>query len=176
MKNKIFLFVILLILWIAGSSYWYVCKIRHDCPGKHADETSLMSQKADSLLADSLKLASAQVAETPPEMLTVYFDLGKGTCILTEEVKNHIDLIKQYLSRNSGKIVQITGHADNTGSAQRNTIISSERATFMKQKLQDAGIDAGLMEVDSKSYLEPIADNNSAEGRAKNRRVEIKIK
>jgi len=176
MKNKIFLFVTLLIFWIAGCSYVYVCKIRKDCTFKRADEAGLMVQKADSLLSDSLKVTSAQVAETPPEMFTVYFNLGKSTCILTDEDKNHIDLIKQYLLRNPGKVIQITGHADNTGSAQRNTIVSAERATFTKQKLQDAGIDASLIEVDSKSYLEPIADNSSAEGRAKNRRAEIKIK
>jgi outer membrane protein OmpA-like peptidoglycan-associated protein len=176
MKSKIFLFVTLLILWIAGCSYWYVCKIRNDCAGNRVDEASQMVQKSDSLLSDSLKATSAQVAVTIPEMFTVYFNLGKSTCILTDEDKNHIDLIKQYLSQNSSKVVQVTGHADNTGSDQRNTIISYERAAFMKQKLQDAGIDASLIEVDSKSYMEPIADNSSAEGRAKNRRAEIKIK
>lgn len=71
--------------------------------------------------------------------------------------------------------ITIFGHTDNTGSAAVNERISNQRAGAVASYLQSNGISASRMTTAGKSYNEPVADNATAEGRAKNRRVEVYI-
>lgn len=73
---------------------------------------------------------------------------------------------------NSGKII---GHTDNIGEKQYNIILSKNRAAAVGNYLRTAGIETNNITEDGKGYSEPIADNTSEAGRAKNRRVEIFI-
>lgn len=71
--------------------------------------------------------------------------------------------------------VRVAGHTDSTASPDHNLKLSEDRAASVKQYLVDHGIAADRLA--SKGYGEtrPIADNNTEEGRAQNRRVEIHI-
>ena len=69
----------------------------------------------------------------------------------------------------------ILGHTDNTGSAAVNEKLSAERAQKVASFLVQCGIAAKRMNAEGRSYLEPVADNGTSAGRAKNRRVEIYI-
>ena len=71
--------------------------------------------------------------------------------------------------------ITILGHTDNTGSDAVNEKLSNKRAESVAAYLKSCGIDAGRMTTEGKSYLMPVADNATAEGRAQNRRVEIYI-
>jgi outer membrane protein OmpA-like peptidoglycan-associated protein len=172
MKNAIIFLTALLVLWIAGCSYYYVCKIRNDCDAGRS-EIVRGANLAGSVTSDSLMSAKSEVQLTPPPAYTVWFNMGANTCNLSGEDKNHFSLVKQYIDENPEGKVMITGYADNTGSESINMKISTQRAEFIRQQLLETGIPDGNIASSGKGELEPISDNSTADGRAKNRRVDI---
>ncbi|MBN1791624.1 MAG: OmpA family protein [Bacteroidales bacterium] len=173
MKNNVIFITALLLLWIAGSSWYYVCKVRNDCQA-----AALLTQEEtqpESVTTDTLPTPLAEVQASPPPDYSVEFETGKSSCLLTDGDRSYLAQIKQYLSENPGKRIVVTGHADNTGSDEINQKLSAQRAKYLRQQLVDAGIENSSIQTAAKSYLEPVADNSTPEGRAKNRRVEIKI-
>lgn len=70
--------------------------------------------------------------------------------------------------------ITVTGYTDSTGNAQSNVKLSQARADAVKAYLTGKGVAASRITTDGKGVADPIADNGSAEGRAKNRRVEIR--
>ena len=69
----------------------------------------------------------------------------------------------------------ITGYTDNVGDADKNIQLSAARAAFVKAELVKKGINESQMETTGKGMAEPVADNATADGKAKNRRVTIAI-
>jgi outer membrane protein OmpA-like peptidoglycan-associated protein len=170
MKNKIILFTILLILWIAGSAYCYVCNIRNDCKVvQGAVVTDMAKEKADTLSSSSVK---AEI----PQKLDLYFDFNGRKVLLSGEDKQRIDEFKKYITENPGSVIDITGHSDHVGSQQAKLKISTERAQFAQHQLIAAGIDSSKLNVLGKGDSEPATADNTSDGNAKNRRVEIQIK
>ena len=81
--------------------------------------------------------------------------------------------IKKLMDENPTLKFEVQGHCDNTGSAATNDKLSQQRAEAIKAKLQEMGIAADRLTAVGKGSREPIADNSTADGRAKNRRVEF---
>lgn len=82
--------------------------------------------------------------------------------------------IANVLKENAGVRVKIVGHTDANGDDQLNQDLSKRRAAAVKEALsKNFGIDAARMDTDGKGKTQPIDDNNTAAGRANNRRVEF---
>lgn len=81
----------------------------------------------------------------------------------------------QVLENNPDMHVEIQGYTDNKGSASYNQKLSEKRAEVVKDYLVSKGIDAHRLTVKGFGEKDPIADNNTTEGRALNRRIEFKI-
>ena len=86
-----------------------------------------------------------------------------------------LDRFAQTLNANPATTVRIIGHTDSTGSDAINDPLSINRAANTRQYLASRGVDAGRVAIDGRGSHEPIADNNTTAGRAKNRRVEIYV-
>lgn len=86
-----------------------------------------------------------------------------------------LDRFAQTLNANPGTTVRIVGHTDNTGTDAINDPLSVNRAANTRQYLASRGVDAARIAIDGRGSHEPIADNSTAAGRAKNRRVEIYV-
>jgi len=173
MKNLIIFLSFLLLIWIAGSSYVYVCKIRKDCcADKTAEVDSMAIRKA---IADSLQAVAAMPEIPVPGLHTLYFGFNISECEISAENSAHFGLIKQYLAATSGKKVVVTGHSDSIGPDAAKEKIGVQRAGFVKQKMVEAGIASEAIETVSESDRKPVAGNGTGEGRAKNRRAEIII-
>jgi outer membrane protein OmpA-like peptidoglycan-associated protein len=71
--------------------------------------------------------------------------------------------------------VEIGGHTDNTGSAEYNQKLSEQRAQTVVDYLVEKGIDSKKLKSAGYGHLKPVTENNTEEGRAKNRRTELKI-
>lgn len=84
--------------------------------------------------------------------------------------------LQDYLNNNPEATINITGHTDITGSRNYNLKLGQARADKVKAYMQKNGISENRIITESSGPDEPIADNNTPEGRAKNRRVVILIK
>ena len=81
-----------------------------------------------------------------------------------------------FLKENSDKRVDLEGHTDSIGTEQYNQGLSERRAASVKDYLTKRDVDAGRITTRGFGETKPIADNKTAEGRSKNRRVEIKVR
>jgi outer membrane protein OmpA-like peptidoglycan-associated protein len=84
-----------------------------------------------------------------------------------------LDRFAQTLRDNQASSVRIVGHTDSTGTDAINNPLSVNRAASVRDYLVDRGVAAGRIAIDGRGSREPIASNDTPEGRAKNRRVEI---
>jgi len=98
------------------------------------------------------------------------FDSEKIRKADEKELQTAIDFVKKYPET---KIV-VLGHTDSTGPDEYNKKLSQRRADAVKKYLVDSGhVKADMITAEGRGEAEPIADNKTKEGRAKNRRVEI---
>ncbi len=84
-----------------------------------------------------------------------------------------LDRFAEGLRNNPNAEVRIIGHTDSTGSDAINDPLSLDRATSTRNYLTARGVSGARIHVDGRGSREPIASNDTAEGRARNRRVEI---
>ncbi|MCQ2347666.1 MAG: OmpA family protein [Paludibacteraceae bacterium] len=96
------------------------------------------------------------------------------TTILPESEQSLQDLY-ELLSENPEIRIRITGHTDDVGSDRDNQILSEGRANSVRQAMIDRGIDASRIEAEGKGESEPVATNETEEGRQQNRRVEFMV-
>lgn len=101
----------------------------------------------------------------------ITFDVGKAT--IKPESLSELTRIVQLLSENPTLRFSVEGHTDNTGNAGSNQTLSEQRSQAVVAKLTGMGISADRLKASGKGQNNPIADNSTAEGRAKNRRVEF---
>jgi len=101
----------------------------------------------------------------------ISFDSGKAN--IKPELRSVLDSFANGLKDDPSTRVRIVGHTDNTGSDAINNPLSEERAVSVRNYLEDRGISGSRIETAGRGDHEPIADNNTEAGRAKNRRVEI---
>ena len=109
-----------------------------------------------------------------PVFDNIYFDQNKTNINpIAAKALDHNGMI---LKENPGIKVMVEGHSDNAGSEKANQIISEKRALSAKKYLEDKfNIAADRMTVKGYGSQKPIADNNTQEGRSRNRRVEFRV-
>lgn len=103
----------------------------------------------------------------------IFFDTDTYT--LKNESVVELNKIKEFLELNPGVRIEISGHTDTTGSDEYNQELSVKRAQSVVHFLVDAGIPAERLEAKGYGASRPVAKNDTEEGRAKNRRTELKI-
>jgi outer membrane protein OmpA-like peptidoglycan-associated protein len=101
----------------------------------------------------------------------ISFDTGKS--VIKPEMRPVLDRFAQTLAANPATTVRIIGHTDNTGSDAINDPLSVNRAASARDYLTARGVNATRIAIDGRGSHEPVADNSTAAGRAKNRRIEI---
>jgi OmpA-OmpF porin, OOP family len=105
------------------------------------------------------------------ELKSAHFDFNKAT--LKPEGKVALDAAVQALKAEPNLKANIAGHTDNVGSEAYNLKLSERRANAARDYLVSQGIDAGRITTEGFGKTKPIASNDTAEGRAQNRRVEV---
>ncbi len=101
------------------------------------------------------------------------FETGKAT--LEPESFTVLDELVAYLNRKVDEKIELGGHTDNVGSAAANLKLSDERANAVRNYLLAKGIDESRVTAKGYGMTVPIADNKTEEGRAQNRRTEVRI-
>ena len=108
---------------------------------------------------------------TMPE--DILFDVDSA--VVRSSLRSDLLTVADSLQKYPRSTVQVIGHTDNTGTAEYNQRLSERRATSVADVLAEGGVAPGRIEAFGRGEDEPIASNLTAEGRAKNRRVEIVI-
>lgn len=102
-------------------------------------------------------------------------NFGSGSRFLTNESFPILREAIEILKANPSMIVEIQGHTDSTGPADFNMRLSEQRAQSVKEFMKANGIESSRLQVRGYGESQPISDNYTAEGRARNRRIEFKI-
>lgn len=102
----------------------------------------------------------------------VLFDTNKHA--IKTEAKDILSKIGAFLVKNQQYLVEIQGHTDSTGTAAWNATLSQRRADSVRTFLAGEGVGTDRMTAKGYGPSDPIASNDTAEGRAKNRRVDFK--
>jgi K(+)-stimulated pyrophosphate-energized sodium pump len=94
---------------------------------------------------------------------------------LTADSQGTVTNLAAILNAYPNAQVRLTGHTDNTGSPDTNQKLSQDRADAVKQSLVSSGIAADRITTGGYGQDRPIASNDTEEGRAKNRRLELTV-
>lgn len=142
-----------------------------------------MAEKIEESLAESMMQEKVDVEFNADAVILTLngaflFDSGQAT--LKQEAIPVLNKMGVLITRYAEGVVEIEGHTDsvplNGGRYENNDVLSSHRALAVFNYLRDnAAVDPGIMKHSGRGEYIPIADNATPEGRAKNRRVEIRI-
>lgn len=98
-----------------------------------------------------------------------------ATVTVSPAVQPVLEHIATTLAAHPELAVKVVGHTDNVGQAQRNLDLSVRRAEIVRDELITYGLDAERIRSEGRGDSEPIASNDSREGRAVNRRIDLLI-
>jgi len=108
--------------------------------------------------------------------LNLRFGTSQSDLRLTPEIENYFQGLLAYMKANPDSKVSVTGHTDNTGDLDDNMQISSRRARKVAEFMKLNGFNDNQIATEFKGPNQPMTTNDTPEGRAQNRRVEIRIK
>lgn len=105
--------------------------------------------------------------------VTVNFELNKD--LLDDAARESLDALAAELQNKKGFVLDIQGYTDATGTDKKNIALSDRRARAVYQYLAEHGVPLFRMNLLGFGKGQPVADNTSREGRAQNRRVEVRV-
>lgn len=112
-------------------------------------------------------------AEAEPQRFVldgIYFDSGRAT--LRSESHARLDRVVEYMTHKPSARIRVAGHTDNVGNSRANQRLSERRAQAVREYLMSQGIDGSRIEAVGHGDEQPVASNDTEEGRQQNRRIE----
>ncbi len=137
---------------------------------KHMEEQKVAMEQA----TEGTGVSVSQTADNQLKLdipSDVSFDTNRYE--IKSNLRPILDRFATTLNQNPVTTVTIIGHTDSTGTDAINNPLSVNRAASTRDYLVARGVATNRIAIDGRGSREPIADNNTVEGRAKNRRVEI---
>lgn len=119
------------------------------------------------------EITQVEVAKLNELFKTVYFSSGKYD--INDNTSQILDQAAAIMTKYSTAKFSISGFADSTGSAKRNLELTNDRANAVKNYLVSKGVSESNLTAKGYGEENPIASNRTKAGRAKNRRVEVKL-
>jgi outer membrane protein OmpA-like peptidoglycan-associated protein len=123
-------------------------------------------------LAQFLGNASAQAPQT---FVFDHLNFVSGTTQLTPDSANTVNNLSSILKAYPNAQVQLSGYTDNTGDATANQTLSQQRADAVKASLVSSGVGGDRITTAGYGQDKPVASNDTEEGKAQNRRLEMTV-
>ncbi|MDY9919811.1 Outer membrane protein [Proteiniphilum saccharofermentans] len=141
---------------------------------------AIIGNKMDKQAAELEQIEGAQVEKVNEgEAIKVTFESGilfaTNSSTLNTASRASLDKFATSLQNNPDTDVKIYGHTDSTGSDAINNPLSQRRAESVYNYLVSKGVSGARMASEGFGSTQPVADNNTVDGRAQNRRVEVYI-
>ncbi|HEX7503135.1 MAG TPA: OmpA family protein [Acidobacteriota bacterium] len=153
-----------------GKETWI--EVRAEFTGKYWLYIVQKESMAQDILADATAMGNDINSTGHAAVYGIYFDTGKS--LIKPESTQAIGEIAKLLAANPGLKIYVVGHTDNVGGVESNVKLSQDRAEAVLQALvRDHGIAPFRLLAFGCGLFSPVAPNNTEEGRAKNRRVEL---
>lgn len=154
---------LLLALWTVVSTFLYITEIKD------------FSMPVQTMQAEPVVAPPAPKA-IMPEKLLIYYDSDKTAFTTDELTEKQLYLYRNWINENPNSRISVTGHTDASGSNAYNMDLGNKRALSIQNYLVGKGMPQDKVITSSKGEEEPIGENATPEGKAKNRRSEITIK
>ena len=151
---------------VAGLAKYNGCPI----PDSDGDGINDEEDRCPDIVGVAAMMGCPAIDYTAHEVL---FQSGKAT--LLPVGKKELNNLVNFLNNNPNVKITLEGHTDNTGTDKINDPLSVKRAESAKTYLVSKGIDESRIETTGYGSRQPIADNKTKEGKAKNRRIELKV-
>jgi OOP family OmpA-OmpF porin len=171
-----------------SAGYQYIDSIGKSNTGKYDSHTALISlaysfgHTAKSAPTEITPVIEKEVIDSKPQLQTWTFSenvieggFGFDAIKLTDSFVQSLSEVVSVLKTHPQARAVIVGHTDSTGAETYNQALSELRAQAVANQLVDLGVTQGQLEWRGEGESSPTADNTTAEGRAKNRRVEVTI-
>jgi len=147
-------------------------------PAPRVSDTATSSQAAPEVQAAARPMPEAAAPSAPEPkpaqtiivLPVVWFGVDSAT--LTTEARAALDRLAETLRSRPDLRIELQGHTDSTGGEQRNLALSIRRAEAARDHLLRVGVPAAQVSTRGFGETRPVAENDTAEGRARNRRVE----
>lgn len=184
-KKSPSLILVIVFLILIGSAGYYFLNSKEATnssstitPKKETEIVEKSAIPADTLTKKSSVENISKVENTvkPSELenkIPASFEKGSSEIVAIDEVV--IKQISDYLKANPSSSITVNGYASSEGELSVNNKISQNRASALKKHLVEKGISENRIIAIGKGIENPIATNNTKEGRKKNRRVEINL-
>lgn len=134
-----------------------------------AAEQAAADQAAEQAKEQAKEEARAKLDKVEPS------DYPLNSTAVDSQSKDELAALALFLNQNPEVSIELVGHTDSSGSSEYNQTISEQRAQAVADELESQGVESSRITVSGQGESNPIASNDTAEGRSKNRRVEIKV-
>ena len=142
-------------------------------PPPPAPAPAVVAPPAPVVVPAPVPVPAAPVSEKVTFAADAFFDFDKS--VLKPEAKAKLDDLVAKTSAVALEVIIAVGHTDAVGTDGYNQKLSVQRSEAVKAYLVGKGIEKNRVYTEGKGEKQPVADNKTAEGRAKNRRVEIEV-
>ncbi len=126
-------------------------------------------------IKDALTIMTSAQTDLNATLAGRIIEFDSGSSNIRDPSKKILDEIAQRIVSLGAKTVEVIGHTDNQGNPSNNLILSRARAEAVKIYLIQKGIAAEKISTNGLGDAQPVADNETVEGRTRNRRIEFRI-
>ena len=134
--------------------------------------TSVIPEKTAELKTHDMDILGQPVSGSIQSSI-FYFPFLSSNPVLSDKASTYFTNVVNWMKQSPDNQIRLTGHTDNVGPSQANLALGIRRVMVVRELLIDKGAPINQIDIMSRGESQPIADNNTKDGRVKNRRVEI---
>lgn len=147
--------------------------------GNEAQRQQIASDMANALnptytIRNGLRVSASEQGLLDQTLANRTIEFETGSATLAPEGRAILDQMAAVLAKMNTRTVEIIGHTDNSGNRASNIVLSQARADAVKGYLVGKGISPQQLTTDGVGPDQPVASNDTADGRARNRRIEFR--